>query len=219
MLVIIGLIVLYAATYGEETGLPHLFKKQLLWAAIGTLLLIIAMVISPRIHFAFAYLLYILSCLFLLGVLIWGDPTKGAARWIGFGGITFQPSEPAKIALILALARSVTEKKYNPRKASHLLRTTVMAGLPLALVMAQPDLGTSIIFATVFLYIVVVSGTPYSYLLVIISPILAALASFNVITMIVFLALFLLTAWRLKFRFGLLIFLVVNYHQEHSFSW
>ncbi len=208
-LIIFGLVVLFTAISGDEEGIPHLFKRQLLWAGIGLVLMIITAAISPRVHFAFAYLFYGLSCLILLGVLIWGDPSKGAARWIGIGGITFQPSEPAKIALVLALARLVSDKKFDPGRFTHLLRIIALTFLPLALVVAQPDLGTSIVFAAVFIFIAIAAGTPFSYLLILVSPILAAIASINMIAMTVFLALFILIAWLLKIRLGLLTLLIV----------
>jgi rod shape determining protein RodA len=209
-LIVFGLVILYTATSGEEGGLPLLFKRQILWAIIGFGLLAATAALSPRVHYAFAYLLYFVSCLILLGVLIWGDPSKGASRWIGIGSITLQPSEPAKIALVLALSRLITDKKYDPHKFSHLLRTIVLAAVPLGLVMAQPDLGTSLVFASVFFFIVIAAGTPLAYLLMLISPIVAAIASINVIPMVVFILLLILISWQLKIRFGLIILLVAG---------
>jgi rod shape determining protein RodA len=208
ILIVFGLVILYAATSTEEAGLSLLFKRQVLWALIGSVLLAFTAALSPRVHYAFAYLLYFVSCLILLGVLLWGDPSKGAARWIGFGSVTFQPSEPAKIALVLALSRLVTDKKYDPGKFSHLLRTIALTAIPLSLVMAQPDLGTSLVFAAVFFFIAIAAGTPLTYLLMLISPIAAAIASISIVSMVVFIGFFILAAWQLKMRFGLLILLV-----------
>ena len=208
-LIVIGLVILYTATFGDQSGLPHLFGRQLAYAAGGLILLILAASLSPRVHFAFSYLFYIICCLLLLGVLIWGDPTKGAARWINLGILSFQPSEPAKLALVLALARLVTDKKFDPRKASHLLRAAIMALIPLALVIAQPDLGTSIVFAAIFLSVIIAAGIPYAHLLILISPVLAALASVHIISLVLYIVLLLTFTWRMRLRLGLLVLIIL----------
>lgn len=209
LLVIFGLILLYTATSPDSHGLPSLFKRQVLWAVIGFVLMFLTAALSPRVHFTFAYLLYGISCLLLFGVLFWGSQAKGAARWIDLGVVAFQPSEPAKIALILALSRLVTDKKYDPSKISHLLRAILIAVIPLALVMAQPDLGTSIVFAVLFLFIMIAARTPYAYLIVIISPILAALASINATSLVIYLIILMITSWKLNFRLLFVILLVL----------
>ncbi len=208
LLIGFGLLLLYAATSSETGALTSLFKKQVLWAVIGVVLLLGGAALSPRVHFTFAYLIYGFCCLLLLLVLFWGSQAKGAARWIDLGIFTFQPSEPAKIALILALARLVTDKKYNPARISHLLRAALLTGLPLALVMAQPDLGTSMVFAALFFFIIIAAGTPYAYILVLVSPFVAALAAIKVSLLVAYLVLLILASWKLRFRLLFVIFLV-----------
>ncbi len=208
-LISIGLLVIYAATSNGQSGLPQLFQRQFIYALVGFFLLIAAALLSPRVHFTFAYLFYFICCIMLLGVLVWGESAKGAARWINLGVFSFQPSEPAKIALVLALSRLVTDKKYDPRKLTHLLRTLAFGLLPLALVMAQPDLGTSMIFAAITLFIVIAAGTPYAYLLVLVSPVGAALASIHTVALLIFFTLLVLLAWRFRFRLAFLILLVL----------
>jgi rod shape determining protein RodA len=144
----------------------------------------------------------------LLGTFAWGSLAKGAVRWIDVGLFTFQPSEPAKIGLILALARLTTDKKYDPHRFSHLLRAVGLTGLPLLLVMAQPDLGTSIIFGAVFIFMMVAAGTPLAYILLMVSPVVAAITSFHLLIFIGFMLLLLILAWRMKIYLGLLIFIL-----------
>jgi rod shape determining protein RodA len=209
LLIGFGLLLLYAATSTDDGALPSLFKKQVLWAVVGIALMIFTAVLSPRVHFTFAYLFYGFCCLLLLIVLFWGSQAKGAARWIDLRVFTFQPSEPAKIALILALARLVTDKKYDPSRISHLLRAALLTALPLALVLAQPDLGTSMVFAALFFFIIIAVGTPYAYLLVLISPFIAALAAIKVSLLVAYIAFLILASWKLRFRLFFVIFLVV----------
>lgn len=209
-LIAFGLVMLYTATSGEHGSLPQLFKKQLLYALVGLVLMISIATLSPRVHFTFAYLFYIFCCLLLLGVLIWGDPAKGAARWINLKLFSFQPSEPAKIALVMALARLVTDKKYNPRKLSCLLRTLTISLIPLILVITQPDLGTSIVFAAISLAAIIAAGIPFSYLLILLSPVFAAMASIHTYALLAYITLLIFIAWRLQIRLIFLILIVLG---------
>ncbi|TKJ41246.1 rod shape-determining protein RodA [candidate division LCP-89 bacterium B3_LCP] len=205
----IGLVVLYTVTSSNQTGISTTFQKQLLYGFIGVIFMGIAAIFSPRVHYTFAYLFYIVSCLLLLGVLLWGDETKGAARWIDLGLFSFQPSEPAKIALVLVLARYVTDKKYDPRKPLHIMGTIAVTFIPLTLVLLQPDLGTSIVFAAILLAMLVAIGTPFSYLLLMITPICAALASVNTIVLLIYIIVIILFAWGMHMRMGMLILLII----------
>lgn len=207
-LVVFGLVMLYYTTATGEENFHPLFLRQLFYAFIAIALMLIMTVLSPRVHFTFAYLSYVFCCLLLVGVLIWGDSAKGAARWINAGFFSFQPSEPAKIALILALARLTTDKKYEPNRFLHLLKALTLAIIPLILVLAQPDLGTSIVFAALALFMIIAVGTSYLYLLLLVSPILAALSSISIYTFIAYLILLVMFCWRIRLRLGLFLLLI-----------
>ena len=210
LLVILGLLLLYHVPTEEQGGASAVFGRQLIYAVIGALLMAAAALMSPRIHFALAYGVYGVSCFILLGIFLWGSIAKGAVRWIDLGLFTFQPSEPAKIGLILALARLMSDKKFGARKAAHLLRPAILTFFPLALVMAQPDLGTSIVFAAIFIFMTIAAGVPITYLLILVSPVLAALTSFNAIAFLVFMLLLVSLVWRMKLYLGLMLILVVG---------
>jgi rod shape determining protein RodA len=206
--VVLSLALLYHVRSQGLDDIPHLFRRQLFYALIGLLLMSSSAVMSPRVHFGLAYVLYGICVAILLGTFAWGSIAKGAVRWIDLGLFTFQPSEPAKIGLILALARLTTDKKYDPSRFSHLLRAVGLTGFPLLLVMAQPDLGTSIIFGAVFLFMMVAAGTPLAYILLMVSPVVAAITSFHILIFIAFMVLLLILAWRMKIYMGLLIFML-----------
>jgi rod shape determining protein RodA len=110
----------------------------------------------------------------------------------------------------MVLARHVTDKRYNPRRFAHLIRTMVLSLIPLLLVMAQPDLGTSIVFAAISLIAIIAAGTPFLYLLVLLSPIFAALAAINTYVMLGYFTLLVVVAWRLQLRLLLMILLVLG---------
>ncbi|HEX7344959.1 MAG TPA: rod shape-determining protein RodA [bacterium] len=209
-LVILGLLFLFHVQSLDQTGPPEIFWRQLVYAVIGMSLMIGAAVLSPRVHFALAYVIYAGSAVVLLGILLWGSVAKGAVRWVDLGLFTFQPSEPAKIGLILALARLVTDKKFDLRRPGHLLQAAAITSFPLMLVMAQPDLGTSIVFGAIFLSMMIVAGAPLSYLLILFSPVLAAITSFHAIAFLLFMALLLFMTWRMKLPLTITILLVMG---------
>ncbi|RJP80315.1 MAG: rod shape-determining protein RodA [Candidatus Zixiibacteriota bacterium] len=206
----LSLMLLFSVRSQGLGDVPYLFNRQLLYAVIGLFLMAGAALMSPRVHFGLAYVIYAICCAILLGVIGWGSLAKGAVRWIDVGLFTFQPSEPAKIGLILALARLLTDKKMDLNQPAHVLRAIILTGFPLMLVMAQPDLGTSIIFGSVFLFMIVAAGIPLGYLLILVSPLLAALTSFHALAFLLFMILMVWLAWRMKLYLGILIFLILG---------
>lgn len=209
-LVIISLVFLFNVQSLDQTGPPEIFWRQLVYAVIGLGLMLGAAILSPRVHFALAYVIYGVSAVVLLGILLWGSVAKGAVRWVDLGLFTFQPSEPAKIGLILALARLVTDKKFDLKRPGHLLQAAALTSFPLLLVMAQPDLGTSIVFGAIFLSMMIVAGAPLSYLLILLSPLLAAITSFHAVAFLSFMALLLFMTWRMKLPLTITILLVMG---------
>lgn len=210
VLILFGLAVLFNTRFDDHSGLSIYFKRQAQYALVGLVLLVGAAWISPRMHFAFAYLLFGMSSLILLVVLFMGETGKGAVRWIDVGILSFQPSEPAKIGLVLALARLLSDKKFDPHKVSHLMKAVGITLVLLILVLAQPDLGTSIIFAAVFIFMMIARGIPYSLLLILISPLLAVVTSFHAVAFLVFIVLLLLLTWLTRMRLAVMILLILG---------
>jgi rod shape determining protein RodA len=197
-LLVTGLVILYHATGSTEGSGSDLFSRQLINALIGVGIMIGVALTSPRVHFTLAYLLYAFGCMTLLGVLLWGSTAKGADSWLNFGLFTFQPAEPAKIALILSLARMMSDKKFDITRPAHLFRAMGLTALPLMLVLAQPDLGTGIVFPATFIFMVVAAGIPTNFLIFILSPAMAALASIHWLALAIFLVVMAITAWLYK---------------------
>jgi rod shape determining protein RodA len=102
LLIGVGLATLYSATYQWS---PAVFRKQLILLAVGVVGAIVLAAIPPRVWLRFYKPLYALNVLMLLGVLVFGAERKGAQRWLELpGGFQLQPSEFAKLLLILTLA-------------------------------------------------------------------------------------------------------------------
>ena len=139
-----GILNLYSSTYPHTGSGTPLFIKQIYWLLAGIGLAIFILLFDYRTFIRYAYPFYI-SCLFLLLlVMIFGRTTSGSQRWLQLGFFSFQPSELAKIAIILALTRYFTENEntlgYGFRD---LIVPFLILAIPLALIFKQPDLGTT----------------------------------------------------------------------------
>jgi len=153
-----GLSAVYSATY-TPTGPSSLFTKQLVWISLGIVVMFAALIPDYHTVGRYAYVLYALSVLFLVLVAIIGRTGMGAQRWLPLGPFAFQPSEFAKLSLVLALARYFAE---DPRRGGYGLRDlgvpAAMVAVPLVLVLKQPDLGTALMLLFTTTLIIVLAG-------------------------------------------------------------
>jgi rod shape determining protein RodA len=165
----IGLVAVYSAKLATLTaqGLPanYFLNRQLIAGALGLVLMIAATVYDYRRLRSFIPIGYLATLLLLLLVLTpLGTSVRGSQRWIAVLGFQIQPSELMKIALLLALAMLFNETEGTPglgRTAAAVL----LAVVPLGLVFAQPDLGTSMVYLWLTGVVLLVSGVRVRYLL------------------------------------------------------
>jgi rod shape determining protein RodA len=155
---LMGLTAVYSATY-TGSGPSSLFTKQIIWICLGIMVMFAALVPDYHTVGRYAYVLYALSIFFLVLVALVGRTGMGAQRWLPLGPFVFQPSELAKLSLVLALARYFAE---DPRRGGYELRDLLVPGamalLPLVLVMKQPDLGTALMLLFTTSILVVLAG-------------------------------------------------------------
>ncbi|MEA1960621.1 MAG: stage V sporulation protein E [Bacillota bacterium] len=144
----------------------YFFKKQLMWALISIIIMIVVMKINFfRLRsFAVPLMLVSLVCLILVVTPV-GIEVKGSSRWLGVGPFTFSPSELAKLAMVLFLAKSMEnniDKMHSFKEGvfPYLLMIAVVCGL----IMLQPDLGTSVALAGTVFFMLMVSGARISHL-------------------------------------------------------
>jgi rod shape determining protein RodA len=156
LLIGVGLAMLYSATYQWS---PAVFRKQLMLLAVGVVGAIVLAAIPPRVWLRFYKPLYALNVLMLLGVLAFGAERKGAQRWLELpGGFQLQPSEFAKLLLILTLAAWLARNGAAIRTPKGFLLSALHMAVPALLVFKQPDLGTSLVFAAVWFAMVYLAG-------------------------------------------------------------
>lgn len=151
----IGIVVLYSAANGswEPWAL-----KQLIRFGIGFVLMICLALMDIRIFMRYAYVLYFITLLLLIVVEVSGHIGMGAQRWINLGLFKLQPSELMKISLVLALARYFHASTLQSiRTIPGIIPPALMALFPAALIVMEPDLGTSLmlIFTTAAIFFAV----------------------------------------------------------------
>ncbi len=170
-LVGIGIVMVYStsAILAEDRfGDPYYFlKKQVLCATIGLVLMIIMVFLPYRILRRLAYPIFIVSTLLLVAVFIpgIGHRAGGAMRWLKIAGFTFQPSEFAKLGLIIFLAYFLTKKEEKIKSFSFgFLPTLLLSGLVIGLILKEPDFGAAL-FLTVMVFILLfISGARVIYM-------------------------------------------------------
>ena len=146
-----GIITLYSAvTAGAPSPQKMLYIKQLMWYGIGFFLMIGTFLVDYKKLDQWAFAIYIGCILLLICVLLFGRYVGGARRWLAFGPISIQPSELAKIALIVVLAKYYS-KFANQRGLNlrELVIPIMLTLVPFLLIVKQPDLGTALLLALI----------------------------------------------------------------------
>lgn len=147
-------------------GNEHFFGRQLIWACIGLLI----MLICSRIDFRFlrrtgvVISIYAISIAMLLAVFVFGYAAKGAKSWISLGGFSIQPADFAKIALIILLAKYFSRRHVEIKHIRHIMVSAAYAFIPFVLVALQPDFGSAITIFLIWFGMVSVSGISKKHL-------------------------------------------------------
>ena len=156
--------------------------RQLVWMALAlTAFTAVSRVPLRWIEWA-AIPSYVIAVVLLAATLVVGTgrgTAQGVKSWIEIGGFAFQPAEIAKLATILALARVLAGREESPSNLRDLLAPSALVALPLGLVILQPDLGTALAFVGIFFAALYWAGTPVAFLVLLASPGLGLLLSFD----------------------------------------
>ncbi|MBR5917803.1 MAG: rod shape-determining protein RodA [Lachnospiraceae bacterium] len=156
MITIIGVLLVNSAQ-------PDNTRKQLMGFIAGLAIMIILSFIDYHIWLKIWPVYYFLMIGLLVAVLIKGNTALGAKRWFTLFGIRFQPSEAAKILLILFFAQFIMKFKERINQWYMILIMIVLAAPPMALIFKEPDLSTTIVFALIFLSILFLGEINYRY--------------------------------------------------------
>lgn len=160
-LITIGIVVITSAARGYigPEGAGAFVNKQVIAAGIGLVLMIIAMLFDYEEFARMTWVLYGLNCVLLLAVLAMGKLTNGAQSWIGFGPVQIQPSELGKVMLILTLGNQLDRMERVETIWDLIIPGLHLAPL-MALLLLQPDLGTSLVFVMIAAAMIYMAGFP-----------------------------------------------------------
>ena len=165
ILSIIGMVALFSAT--QETEYDD-FKKQLIWFCVSIIVMVIVMLIDYEFLVKISPGLYGLFILLLIGVLF-TEPINGASSWFNIGFFSFQTGEFAKIFVILFLAFTISKiqqkGKTQINKPTKLLIVLAVVGLPVLLIVKQPDYGTAIAFIVATALMLLTAGIDKKYII------------------------------------------------------
>ena len=176
LLFLIGLAAIYSSTLNN----PHAsgnFHKQLVWGIGAFIIFFITYSIPTNTFKTLAAPSYLLSILMLIVVLVIGKRISGAKSWLGLEGLGFQPSEFAKLGTILALASFLSRKNTDIETFKDILFALGIGLIPIALIMLEPDLGTSFVFIGLILALLFWKGISLFGLFIVLSPGAVAVAS------------------------------------------
>lgn len=165
ILSIIGLVALFSAT--QESGYDE-FKKQIIWFVASIIIMAIVMLINYEILVKLSPIFYGIFIILLIAVLF-TKPVNGATSWFNIGGFTLQPSEFAKVAVILFLAYAISkiQERYveDLNKPTRLLIIIAILALPLLLIIKQPDYGTAMAFCIALAMMLFTAGIDKKYII------------------------------------------------------
>lgn len=196
---LIGLLAVYSASLNMEGSFfQKVFGRQLVWLVVGSLLAAAIFFIQKKLIFDSAYILYGLGFMFLLIPYFLGVSVAGTARWISIGSFGIQPSEFMKILVMLAIARFVASTSYSNLDFKFVLIPMLFSLIPMAVVLKQPDLGTSIIYFGLLFPMLYWAGARLFHLFIIIAPVISIVTAFNFYTFFIWVIIVLLVLYLTK---------------------
>ncbi len=166
ILVTFGVIMVFSASYYvgkiKFNDILHFFKRQATFAILGFAILPVIISIDWRIYKNFSRLVYIIANIFLVLVLIVGEEKNGAVRWIELGPIQFQPSEIAKVGLILYLSKYLSDNENILNTWEGFFKCCIIMAIPLGLVLKE-NTSTAIIMGVIGMSIIFVASPTIKY--------------------------------------------------------
>ncbi|MCK4262232.1 rod shape-determining protein RodA [bacterium] len=175
IIALIGVAMIYSASQYKSQFLSSQREsklsypiKQLIWVGAGLVALLTIIGVNHQTLIKYAYSLYFFNLILLILVLIFGRVAGGAQRWFRLGLFSFQPSELAKIIIILSLARYLKDREAQVKRAKGLIAPFCLVLFPLILILRQPHLGTAFLLLPILFLMLYVAGAKGRHLTAII---------------------------------------------------
>ena len=167
-LVAIGWINIYSASFNEAStsffDVKQVYTKQLMFICLSVLLIIFILAIEVKFYERFSSIIYLIALFSLLGLFLFGKNINGATSWYAVGGFTIQPSEFAKVATSLALAKYVSDIQIDLLTYQDQIKSLIIVILPAILIIPQPDPGSALVYLAL-IFALYREGLPTIYLL------------------------------------------------------
>lgn len=166
--IFLGWINIYAATIinGNQSDLLNFsteYGKQLIWIGFSFPIILLILMFEAKFYEKYASIIYGSSLLLLAGLFILGKNINGSTSWYVLGSFSFQPSEIAKAATALAIAKLVSDKQFNLKKLSVQAQALLVLFFPAVLIIMQPDPGSALVY-TAFIFVLYREGLPFYYI-------------------------------------------------------
>ncbi len=167
-LISFGWLNIYAASFKEEDtailSFATKYGKQLIFIILSIPLIIFVLFFNGKFYEKFSSILYIFSLLLLVGLFLFGKNINGATSWYNFGVMGLQPSEFSKAFTALALAKLMSDRKYNLKLIKNQIKAFIIIFLPAFLILLQPDAGSALIYLA-FFFVLNREGLTINYIL------------------------------------------------------
>ena len=167
-LVFIGWVNIYSASLSDANSsfvdFDQIYFKQLIWIGLSILLIIFILALDAKFYERFASIIFLVSMMSLILLYPLGKEISGATSWYSFGGVGLQPSEFAKAATALALAKYISDIQTNMKRFKHQLRAFAIITIPALLIIPQPDPGSALVYSA-FVFTMYREGMHFIYLL------------------------------------------------------
>lgn len=167
-LVFIGWVNIYSASLNDANStfldFDQIYFKQLIWIGLSFILIIFILALDAKFYERFASIIFLVSMLSLVLLYPLGKEISGATSWFSFGGVSIQPSEFAKAATALALAKYIGDIQTNMKGFKHQLRAFAIITIPALIIIPQPDPGSALVYSA-FVFTMYREGMHFVYLL------------------------------------------------------
>ncbi|SEF44119.1 rod shape-determining protein RodA [Flavobacterium urumqiense] len=158
-LVIMGWLNIYSSSLSSMEGTS---EKQLIFIVLTIPLIFIILSVDGKFYEKYASIIFGISLLSLAGLFVFGKTIAGQRCWYGFGSFTLQPSEFAKAATALALAKYLSDSQINLKEVNRQIQALAIVFLPVMLILPQPDPGSALIYS-IFIIVLYREGLPSWY--------------------------------------------------------
>ncbi len=167
LLTILGIMVIGSAN-------PSVQSKQIFGFVVGLVIMVVVSLLDYQELLNFSFIYYFVGCALLLLVKFLGYSSKGAQRWFALGPVKIQPSELAKIVIIVFFAAYLNKYSEKINERDRLLKTLAIVAVPLFLIVSQPDLSTTIVTAFIFVSLLFIAGLSYKIIVRVLAVIVPA---------------------------------------------